>query len=44
MRLIISRDNGEVVKIIDHLEEYNLEKPVTRAELIEEIEEAVEEE
>lgn len=39
-RIIISTEDGEVLHIIEHVEEYDLSKPLGRAALIEEIEEA----
>ena len=39
-RVVVSTNDGEVVEIIDDLEHYNLDNPIARTELVNQIRDA----
>lgn len=41
MKIIISQDDGTVVTIIEHVEEFDLSKPLARESLMTEIRQAI---
>lgn len=41
MKILIVNDNGEVVEAIEDIEEYDLNKPLSRADLVNEIQQAI---
>ena len=41
MKLMITTDDGELIDIIEHVEDFDLDKSVARASLIEDIKEAI---
>jgi hypothetical protein len=41
MRIVVVTDEGTVIDTIEHVEEYDLDKPLARADLLDEIRQAI---